>query len=211
MVTPLYELMVRRVLESRVVGTDDTVMPMRSPGAGKARKARMWVYVGDQDHPYNVFEFTLSRSTDGPARFLKGYKGTLVADAYGGYDGIVVGNQIVRAGCWAHARRKFVDAELSHPAIAAEAVGIIKTLYAVEERGRRSTRRRAENFAGAQLPLRIVEITTSLLASCSRHRRPPCLMPDHPSQDIPAPLSRKQNLNPLAPNVRRTKDPSDSA
>jgi hypothetical protein len=109
---------------------------MLNPGAGKANKARMWVYVGDDEHPYNIFEFTLSRSRDGPARFLKGYKGTLLADAYGGYDGIVVGNDIVRAGCWAHARRKFVDAQASHPAIAAEAVGIIKKLYAIEERGK---------------------------------------------------------------------------
>lgn len=139
MVTPLYRLMVQRVLESGVIGTDDTVMPMLNPGAGKASKARMWVYVGDDEHPYNIFEFTRSRSRDGPARFLKGYKGTLLADAYGGYDGIVcggVGNDIVRAGCWAHARRKFVDAEVTHPAIAAEAVGIIKRLYAIEDRGK---------------------------------------------------------------------------
>jgi transposase len=136
LVKPLFELMVQRVLESGVVGTDDTVMPMLNPGAGKAKKARMWVYVGDRDHPYNIFEFTLSRSRDGPANFLKGFRGTLLADAYGGYDGIVVGNDIVRAGCWAHARRKFVDAEPTHPAIAAEAVLIIKKLYAIEERGK---------------------------------------------------------------------------
>ncbi len=48
----------------------------------------------------------------------------------------MVGNNIRRAGCWAHARRKFVDAEASHPAIAAEAVAMIKRLYAIEERGK---------------------------------------------------------------------------
>jgi transposase len=136
MVTPLYKLMVQRVLESGVVGTDDTVMPMLAPGEGKAKKARMWVYVGDDEHPYTIFDFTLGRSRDGPARFLRGYRGTLLADAYGGYDGVVVGNDLIRAGCWAHARRKFVDAEVTHPAIAAEAVGIIKRLYAIEDRGR---------------------------------------------------------------------------
>lgn len=134
--TPLHELMVQRVLASRVIGTDDTTMPMQEPGAGKTKKARMWVYVGDQDHPYTIFEFTLGRSRDGPATFLKDFRGTLLADAYGGYDGVVVGNGITRAGCWAHARRKFVDAEAAHPAIAAEAVGIIKMLYAIEERGK---------------------------------------------------------------------------
>src|SRR6202012_759964 len=64
------------------------------------------------------------------------FRQTLVADAYGGYDGVVVGNDITRAGCWAHARRKFVDAEKTHPAIAAEAVGIIRQLYAIEEQAR---------------------------------------------------------------------------
>jgi transposase len=139
LVTPLYELMIARVLKSRVIGTDDTIMPMLVPGAGKTTRARMWVYVGgvgDEDHPYTIFDFTLSRSRDGPSQFLKGYTGTLLADAYGGYDGIVVESNIVRAGCWAHARRKFVDAQASHPAIAAEAVGIIKKLYAIEDRSK---------------------------------------------------------------------------
>jgi hypothetical protein len=96
----------------------------------------MWVYIGDMANPYNVLDFTLSRSRDGPAKFLAGYRQTLLADAYGGYDGVVVGNDMTRAGCWAHARRKFVDAEKSHPQIATEAVAWIKRLYAVEEHGK---------------------------------------------------------------------------
>ena len=44
----------------------------------------MWVYVGDQPNPYNLFDFTLSRGRDGPMSFLKGYTQTLVADSYGG-------------------------------------------------------------------------------------------------------------------------------
>lgn len=149
LVGPLYDLMVRRVLASGVIGTDDTVMPMLAPG--KTKKARMWVYVGDDENPYNVFDFTLGRSRDGPQQFLSGFRGTLLADAYGGYDGVVVGNGITRAGCWAHARRKFVDAEAAHPAIAAEAVETIGELYAIEERGRardhetRGELRRAES------------------------------------------------------------------
>jgi transposase len=136
MVKPLYDLMVQRVLQSHVICTDDTVMPMLSPGNGKTRQGRMWVYIGDEHHPYNVFDFTLGRGRDGPITFLKGFEQTLVADAYGGYDGVVVGNDITRAGCWAHARRKFVDAEKTHPAIAAEAVGIIRQLYAVEHQAK---------------------------------------------------------------------------
>jgi hypothetical protein len=109
-------------------------MPMLAPA--KTKQARVWVYVGDADNPYNIFQFTISRSRDGPAKFLKDFRETLLADAYGGYDGVVVGNDITRAGCWAHGRRRFVDAEKSHPQMAAEAVGWIKRLYAVEERGK---------------------------------------------------------------------------
>jgi len=131
---PLHDLMIQRILKSHVICTDDTVMPMQWPG--KTKQARLWVYIGDEANPYNVFDFTLGRSRDGPMTFLKDYKETLLADAYGGYDGVVVGNEITRAGCWAHARRKFVDAEKAHPQIAQEAVAIIRELYAIEHQGK---------------------------------------------------------------------------
>jgi transposase len=133
---PLYELMVSGVLQSHVIATDDTPMPMLVKGRGKTQQARVWTYVGDDDHPYNIFDFTPGRSRDGPTRFLGGYKQVLLADAYGGYDGIVVREGITRAGCWAHARRKFVDAEASKPEVAKEAVELIGRLYAVEDAAR---------------------------------------------------------------------------
>jgi transposase len=69
---------------------------------GKTANARMWVYVGDDDHPYNIFDFALNRGRDGPKYFLQDYNQVLLADAYGGYNGVVAGNSIIRAGCWAH-------------------------------------------------------------------------------------------------------------
>ena len=131
LVQPLYELMAEQVRQSHVIATDDTIMPMLSPG--QTQSARIWVYVGDDTHPYNVFHFTLDRGRDGPKHFLKDYRQVLLADAYGGYNGVVAGNQITRAGCWAHARRKIVDAEKSAPEIAAAAVCLIGALYAVEK------------------------------------------------------------------------------
>jgi hypothetical protein len=71
LVEPLWELMAERVRASHVVGTDDTIMPMQNPG--KTANARMWVYVGDDDHPYTVFDFTLNRGRDGPKYFLRDY------------------------------------------------------------------------------------------------------------------------------------------
>ena len=62
LVEPLYELMAEQLRASHVVATDDTIMPMLSQG--KTANARMWVYVGDDAHPYNVFHFTLDRGRD---------------------------------------------------------------------------------------------------------------------------------------------------
>src|SRR5260370_33356120 len=99
--------MAERVRLPHVVATDDTILPMLSPG--KTKRARMWVYVGDPDHPYNVFDFTLDRGRDGPKQFLKDYKQVLLADAYGGYDGRVAGHPITPAGGSRHPRPKALD------------------------------------------------------------------------------------------------------
>ncbi|WP_321475969.1 IS66 family transposase [uncultured Paludibaculum sp.] len=88
--------------------------------------------MGDDDHAYNVFDFTLNRGRDGPKHFLKDYRQVLLADAYGGYNGVVAGNEITRAGCWAHFRRKVVEAEKAAPEIARAVVEVVRALYSVE-------------------------------------------------------------------------------
>jgi transposase len=78
----------------------------------------------------------LNRGREGPKEFLKNYTEVLLADAYGGYNGVVAGNAITRAGCWPHTRRKFVEAEKTAPEIACEAVDLIGQLFAVEKQGK---------------------------------------------------------------------------
>lgn len=131
---PLYEQMVQRVRQSHVLATDDTVMPLLQPG--RTKRARMWIYLGDESQPYNIFDFTLGRSRDGPAQFLKNFDQTLLADAYGGYDGIVLDRDLPRAGCWAHARRKFVEAEPTAPEAARAILRRIKSLFDLEARAK---------------------------------------------------------------------------
>ena len=134
LIEPLYELMAQRTRASHVVATGDTIMPMLDKG--KTLNARMWVYVGDDEYPYNVFDFTLNRGRDGPKYFLKDYRQVLLADAYGGYNGVVAGNEITRAGCWAHLRRKVIEAEKTAPEIAKEAIEMVRSLYAVEKQAK---------------------------------------------------------------------------
>ena len=168
LVEPLYHLMADRVRASHVVATDDTIMPMQSKY--KAANARMWVYVGDAAQPYNVFDFTMDRGRDGPKRFLKDYGQVLLADGYAGYNGVVVGNAITRAGCWAHMKRKFIDAEKSAPEIASEAVERVRALYAVERQAKdasvevRLTLRREQSAPLlAQLQHRLLQWKNQLL------------------------------------------------
>ena len=88
--------------------------------------------------PYNVFDFTESRSRDGPAEFLAEFHGYAVVDAYGVNDGVYLGaaNRIAAACCNAHARRKFVEAKPNNPVAAAYALSFYRGLYDIEDRGR---------------------------------------------------------------------------
>lgn len=132
LVTPLVTLMTGRIRRSRVIHTDDTPVPIQSPGAKQCRKGRIWCYLGDEDHPYIVYAYTPSRTRDGPARWLAGYQGYLQADAYGGYDGIYHSQGVTEVACWAHARRKFFDAQDSDKQRAGEILALIGQLYAIE-------------------------------------------------------------------------------
>ena len=106
---PLLQRMIQRVKESRVIHTDDTRVPIQSPGEKKCRSGRLWTYIGDSEHPYIVFDYTPDRSRAGPAQWLGDYRGYLQADAYGAYDGIYAPGHVQEVACWAHARRKFVS------------------------------------------------------------------------------------------------------
>jgi transposase len=127
---PVYDRMAARVRTAHVVATDDTVLPLLRPG--KTQKARIWIYQGDANQPFNVFDFTLGRNRDGPAEFLKGFKGVLLADAYGGYNGVVASQDLARAGCWAHARRKYIDAQKAAPELTTSIVSLIDHLFELE-------------------------------------------------------------------------------
>jgi transposase len=138
---PLAELQRALVLQSPVIWTDDTPVTVLGGEKPGSTKGRFWVYIGDALHPYSVYDFTMSRSRDGPATFLAGYRGFLQADAYGGYDGIFLGSSgtIEEVACWAHARRKFHEARANAPREANQVLEWIRQLYDIEDRAREST------------------------------------------------------------------------
>jgi transposase len=129
---PLYELMVSRVLASKIIWTDDTPVPVLDRTLPKTRQGRFWVYAGDDRHPYSVYDYTASRNRDGPEQFLKGFRGFLQADAFSGYDRLCSGPGVTEVACWAHARRKFYDARTTAPELAHEVLARIGQLYELE-------------------------------------------------------------------------------
>ena len=145
---PLVALMRARLLLSRVIHSDDTSVPFLERGRDKARDGHLWVYIGDRDHPYVVFDFTTHYRRDGPEQFLKGYAGYLQADALAQYEGLFATGGVVHVACNAHARRRFVEAQASAPDEAEEALKYIRKLYKVErELGERFA---ADDDAGRQ-------------------------------------------------------------
>ncbi len=145
---PLYDLMVSVVLQSRVIHTDDTPVKLQELVTHLLSTARLWVYLGDAAHPYNVFDFTVNRKRDGPQQFLANYQGYLQADAFSGYDGLYLPDpstaaaRITEVACNAHARRKFYEARGSDALRSHQALAYYRQLYELE--------RAAKDFTDAQ-------------------------------------------------------------
>jgi transposase len=135
---PLYDLMVKAVLQSRALHTDDTTVKMQELVTHLLSTARLWVYLGDAAHPYNVFDFTVNRKRDGPQQFLADYQGYLHADAFSGYDGLYLPDprtaaaRILEVACNAHARRKFYEARGSDALRSHQALAYYRQLYELE-------------------------------------------------------------------------------
>jgi transposase len=129
---PIVGAMARRVLASKVIGTDDTPVTVQDHDGKGSKTGRLWAYLGDRDNPFIVYDYTPDRSRDGPERFLKEYSsGYLQSDAYAGYDALHA-RGLIEVGCWAHARRKFHEARTSDPERSHAAIAWIGRLYTVE-------------------------------------------------------------------------------
>ncbi len=76
---PLYQLQCQRVLQSSLMWTDDTHVTVLGGDKGRF-KGYFWTYIGDDHHPYSVYDFTPNRTRAGPTKFLDGYSGYLHAD-----------------------------------------------------------------------------------------------------------------------------------
>ncbi len=107
---PVYTEMKKQLLSCSVIHADETVVQVLNEPNRKAKtESRMWVYCAGkyESHSNILFEYSTTRSGDNAQKFLNGYRGYLVCDGYDGYNKL---HEVTRCGCWAHARRKFVEA-----------------------------------------------------------------------------------------------------
>lgn len=132
LLAPIYQDLKQSVLAGKVIQTDDTPVPVQDHERTTTRDGRLWVYVGDQCPADIVYDYTATRSRDGPMAFLGAFRGSLQADAYAGYDALYATGRVVEVGCWAHARRYFWDAKESDAERALLALSVIRQLYQVE-------------------------------------------------------------------------------
>ena len=160
-IRPLVEFFKETILQSGLLGTDETrvtlLLPKEIPeprgdpksdrihevfseaaAAGKRSvSGRMWAY-RSMTVPLNVFDFTVSRHRDGPVAFLESFTGKLMADCYSGYQGIALRSdgQIQRAACTAHARRKVFESRDAYPLQTSVVLAKFQQLYDIEDRAK---------------------------------------------------------------------------
>jgi len=110
---PVVGAMRRDLLTATYLQADETPVPVQMhDGRGENHQAYLWQY--GKPGGETVFDFCLGRGREGPRKFLGEWEGILQTDGYAAYEDIG-GPKLVHVGCWAHARRKFVDAVKVNP------------------------------------------------------------------------------------------------
>ena len=120
---PLVARLFARIAASELVFADETSMRMQ----GTEKKAFIWTFIADKLVGYR---FSADRSGATPVQVLGDSPGTLICDAYTGYNKLLSTGRRQRGGCLAHARRKIFDA--SEVPEAGEALDLIGAIYGVE-------------------------------------------------------------------------------
>ncbi len=131
---PVLKEMHRQLLEEDTLQADETTIKVQTEGSRGTRRGILWAWRNVRGSPQEkvLVEFKDDRSAKGPDAFLRDWTGTLLTDGYDGVNPIAVRNDIERAGCWAHARRKFRDALKSNKKKAAAALRPIQRLFWIE-------------------------------------------------------------------------------
>ncbi len=158
LIAPVVDHMAKRLMsESSRLYVDETTAPVLDPGRGKTKTGYLWAVLRDDRGwggtapPGVVFHYRPGRKGEYAAEILHGFNGTIQVDAYGAYTHLGTpkregGDPLGLAFCWAHGRRKLINAKPKKGSpIVDEALLRIAALYKVEDsiRGSDPDHRRA--------------------------------------------------------------------
>jgi len=134
---PLINLLHEKLLEQPVIHMDETpVQVLNEPGKTAQSQSYMWVQASSGEQPVRLFHYAPTRAQAVPRERLTEQTQAIMTDGYEGYGKACDDYQITRLGCWAHARRKFVDAQKLQPkgktGKADQALTFIQKLYRIE-------------------------------------------------------------------------------
>ena len=134
------------LLEQSVLHMDETpVQVLNEPSKTAQSKSYMWVLSSKKNSGQDavLFHYSSSRSADVPLQQLEGFNGALMVDGYQGYQSVCDQQVLTRLGCWAHARRKFIEAQRQQPkgktGKSDQALAFIQKLYAIEKMAKEKT------------------------------------------------------------------------
>lgn len=142
LIEPLLEQLRAHLRQSPLIHMDETTVQVNTePGRKASSPSYMWVSRGGlPKQPIVLFDYDPSRGGAVPKRLLAGFAGVLLTDGYEGYAQSVREYGLTHAGCWAHARRKFVEAQKLQPrgkaGRADKALTLIGRLYRIEREAR---------------------------------------------------------------------------
>jgi transposase len=132
LLSPIAGAIGRELVNDTYIQADETPVGVQMrDGRGKNHQAYLWQY-GTPGGSV-VFDFRLGRGREGPKRFLGQFEGILQSDGYAAYEQ-VGGPKVVHACCWAHSRRKYIEALKLHPEdrTAMRIVARIDELFAID-------------------------------------------------------------------------------
>ena len=145
----LHEELVERVKKSKYIQADETpIKVLDKDKKGTTHRGYYWVY-HDVENGLVLYEYDPSRGQRAPTNFLMGYQGYLQTDGYSVYDALP-NKQIKLAGCMAHARRYFFDAQQNDKARATWMLDKLQDLYAIEDEARKNNYTNEQRFAVRQ-------------------------------------------------------------
>lgn len=128
---PIYHALVSSIVQSEVLAMDETPIKAGRKVKGKMHTGYFWPMYGDKDEI--AFPFAASRATPVVREALGALCGVLLTDGYTVYESFAQKvNGIVRAQCWVHTRRRFVEAEAVEPQLVSQALEFIGLLYVHE-------------------------------------------------------------------------------